>query len=94
MNIGDTIAFLRQSKGWTQSELAERADIAVTALSMIETGYRDPSKKMIISISGALNISLDVVTFLSLDPDKIPVSKRSEFSELHSSFKEMVKELL
>ena len=36
MNIGTAIKTLRKQKGWGQSELAEKCNISVNALSQIE----------------------------------------------------------
>ena len=40
MTIGERVAQLRQERGWSQAELAQRAHTAQGLVSMIETGVR------------------------------------------------------
>ena len=94
MKIGESIAFIRKRQRLTQAQLAEKADIAITALSMIETGYRHPSKKILDKISEAFGIASEVISFLSLDMNTIPDSKKKEFERLHEKFKDLVWELV
>lgn len=94
MKIGESIAYIRTKQGLTQAELASKADIAVTALSMIETGYRNPSKKILDKISSVFGIAPEVISFLSLDINTIPDSKKDEFKRLHENFKDLVWELV
>ena len=94
MNIGESIAFIRKRQDMTQAQLADKADIAITALSMIETGYRHPSKKILDKIAQVFGIAPEVITFLSLDIKSIPDSKKEEFRKLHSNFKNLVWELV
>ena len=56
VSFGIHLRTLRQRKGLTQEEVAQRAGIHVTYLSGVERGLRNPSLKNIRRIAIALNI--------------------------------------
>jgi transcriptional regulator with XRE-family HTH domain len=58
--IGRRIRELRvhRPERWTQEDLAERAHISVSFLSMIERGERVPHVETLASLAGALEVSL------------------------------------
>lgn len=56
MRIGTTIRVVRRLKKMTQLELAEKAGLTNSSLSLIENNYRRASWDMIEKISSALNI--------------------------------------
>lgn len=52
---GQNIRTLRESKGWTQQELAKRAGIHVNQLGKYERGLQNIGDEILIKISSALN---------------------------------------
>lgn len=48
---------LRKQKGWTQTDLAERANISRSQLAMIETGARSPNTRRLAAIAAALSVN-------------------------------------
>jgi transcriptional regulator with XRE-family HTH domain len=58
--LGKRIRALRQSRSerLTQEELAERADISVSFLSMIERGERAPHLETLLRIASALQVGV------------------------------------
>lgn len=54
--FGIRIRQLREQQGYTQEELAHRADIHVTYLSGIERGVRNPSLRSIRRLARALGV--------------------------------------
>lgn len=59
MTIGELIREERKARGWTQSDLAQRADINSISISYYETGRTIPSVMGLIGIADAFGISLD-----------------------------------
>ena len=49
---------LRKERGWSQLELAERADLSVNYVSLIERAERLPSMEVIIQLAGVLGTTL------------------------------------
>ncbi len=58
IQVGQRIVELRKALRYTQEELAERADISVSFLSMIERARRMPRVKTLAVLAGAFGIPL------------------------------------
>jgi len=56
--VGARIAELRIDRGWSQLELAGRADLHRPYLTGIETGSRNPSLDVLVRIANALHVPL------------------------------------
>lgn len=61
MFIGDRIKEIRKSKGLTQEQLAEKADMSVTFLGEIERNQKLPGLLIFTNIIIALDISADYI---------------------------------
>ena len=61
--IGRRIGEVRRFNGMTQEGLAEICDVTARFISLVETGRKMPSLKMLVSICDALSISLDEMVF-------------------------------
>lgn len=82
MNLGNTIKLVRKKRGYTQSQLADRADISVSHLCLLEKGKRDPSLSTIEAISNALSIPVSVLIFLAADNEQITELTENQIEEL------------
>lgn len=56
--FGERVRELRRARGWSQEELAERADLDRTYISGIERGLRNVALRNIEQLAKAFNISL------------------------------------
>lgn len=56
LSAGETIAMLRELKGWTQEELAEQSGIAATNISRLENGHMDLGKQRSIALAEAFDV--------------------------------------
>ena len=52
---------LRHKKGWSQEELADRANLHFTYISQIERGLKSPSLRSLGQIADALEVSLSTL---------------------------------
>ena len=59
--LGKRIRESRIKKGYTQQDLAERADVGVVYISEIERGIKMPSLNIFIKIMDALDVSADYI---------------------------------
>ncbi|HBF3532403.1 TPA: helix-turn-helix transcriptional regulator [Clostridioides difficile] len=66
MAIGENIKILRKSKGLTQKELAEKANISQNAIYNYENGKSTPNAKMLKKLADALETTPATINF-SLD---------------------------
>ena len=64
--LGETVRALRENKGLTQGQLAERAQIALSYVTTIEGGQPGSPPRQILE---RLARALDVTTKKLLDPD-------------------------
>lgn len=62
--LGRRLQKVRQDKGLTQEELAEKLGVSTTWIGYIETGYRVPNLKMVYRIANALGVKVkDIFPF-------------------------------
>jgi transcriptional regulator with XRE-family HTH domain len=58
-NFPDRLKTAREKKGFTQSQLAERAGLQPSAVSHFESGRRSPSFENLKKLADALGIAID-----------------------------------
>ena len=59
--LGASIRRLRLARGWSQAELAEKADVSVDYISLLERGQRAPALGVLVQISEIFKVSVDEV---------------------------------
>lgn len=59
--IGSQLRALRKARGWTQSDLAEKAGIKRTALGAYEEGRAEPRLGVLVRLAHVLDTSLDTL---------------------------------
>jgi len=69
--IGRTIRLIRTRRGLTQGQLAERAKLSVSYLSLIEQGKRNPGLDAVEAVADALDVPLNIVVFLATDVEEL-----------------------
>lgn len=57
--IGENVRRLRRDKGWTQTELAEKAGIRLVHVNRIETGKSSPSAEVLFALADSLGVGAD-----------------------------------
>ena len=62
MNTCRNLKFIREYRGFTQPELAEKIGVSQQMISYIEKGLKEPSTINLIRIADSLNCSLDELT--------------------------------
>lgn len=84
VTLGDRIAELRKSKGWSQSELAKKVGVSYTQMSRYEIKGVQPPANVINKLADALGTSIDFL--ISGDKDeKVKASLKD--AELLQQFK-------
>lgn len=69
MNLGAAVRRVRQVRGLDQQQLAEKAGIARSHLSRIETGVNKPSLDVLLAIASSLSVPLTIlILFAENDP--------------------------
>lgn len=73
MNIGVRIRSVRKNKGFSQIEVAEKAQIAVNSLRNYEAGKRQPNMEQLQAIATALEVSLSELLWIGDGPAPEPL---------------------
>ncbi len=89
MNLGTAIKELRKSKGLSQVELAEKANLSQTALSQIEKGKR-PGIQTLKNISTALEVPESLIYVMSIEKEDVPPQKQTLYEKLFPVIKGLV----
>lgn len=71
MNIGQAIQLARAKRQMTQVQLAKRADISVSYLSMLERGRRDPPLSTLKRLAAALVMPLEILFFIGAEDGEL-----------------------
>lgn len=53
-NFGEWLRAERERRGWSQAQIAEQAETSIPTISRVETGERNPSRKLATKIATAL----------------------------------------
>ena len=60
-NFANTVRWWRKKHGITQEELAERADLHRTYISMLERGVRNPTLEVLAQLAEALETPMSTI---------------------------------
>lgn len=71
MNISRALKLCRTQKGMSKTELAEKANLSVSYLSLLEQGKRDPNLSTIDKLCVALSIPASIFMFLASDVNEL-----------------------
>jgi transcriptional regulator with XRE-family HTH domain len=85
MNYGKGIKIARTIAGLSQKELAKRADIDPSHISLIEKGKRKPTLRTLERLIRALDIPHDLIILLSADRNELAISDPKELERVAQS---------
>ena len=71
MNIGSAIHLARTKRKLSQRDLADRAGISVSYLSLLERSKRDPPLSTLKSIATAISLPLEILFFLGAESGEL-----------------------
>lgn len=63
IQLGKKVKRLRQERGWSQEQLAQKLNIHQKQISKYERGIHIPSVEVLVHIASIFNVSLDYMTF-------------------------------
>ena len=93
MNIGGAIESVRKKKNIRQNELAEKASITQSYLSLLENNKKDPTVSTLREIATALDTPLPILFFLALDEKDIPEHKVDIYKQTEPLLKSLIETL-
>ncbi len=87
--IGTRIRQIRLNRGWTQGNLAEKADMDFTSIGAAERGVRNLSLKSLARVADALGVPIEELVSLPRDTRQVDLEKEAAIQELQILAKEM-----
>ena len=96
MEAGKIIAQLRDQKGWSQSELANRAGVSHVMIGKYERGDATPSLEVAKKIADTLEVSLDYLVgqAASANLDKQNLKRLEELELLEDDKRKVIYDLI
>ena len=90
MDYGKALRVARALSGLQQQQLAEKADIDSSYISLIEQGKRTPSTKLIHKISRAIGIPPHLITFLAMEREDTELLDEKELASIGEALTNLV----
>jgi transcriptional regulator with XRE-family HTH domain len=81
-NYGKAFRIIRAAFGLRQSELAERMPITASQLSLIESGKRQPSLRVVDGLARAVGMPAALISLLASTADTVESKADDEISDL------------
>jgi transcriptional regulator with XRE-family HTH domain len=75
LRSGQVIRMLRELKGWTQEELAQRSSISATNISLLENDKVDIGKKRAKQLAAAFDVHPAIIMFPNMRPGRLRRSR-------------------
>ena len=85
MDYGKAVRVARAISGIQQKELADRAGLNSSYVSLIEMGKRKPSLKAVRALSSALEMPPDLLTLLGIESEDLSLADTNEVDEVAKS---------
>jgi len=85
MDYGKAVRVARAISGIQQKELADRAGLNSSYVSLIEMGKRKPSIKAVRALSSALEMPPDLLALLGIEPEDLSLAGTNEVDEVAKS---------
>lgn len=86
MNIGEKIISLREQRGWTQKELANRVNINVSVMNRIESNDRPLKDSELLTFANIFEVSADYLLGRSDKKDNYSKEKNFKIDETFEKF--------
>ncbi len=90
MNISNAVKLCRTARDLSQKELAEKADISTSYVSLIEQGKRDVSVAMLEKIAAAMEMPVEALLFMAADKGKLANISNELASEISLSILQLL----
>ncbi|AXY09990.1 XRE family transcriptional regulator [Bacillus thuringiensis LM1212] len=87
MDVGARLKFLRDRRGWTIEETAERLNMSKSAYGGYETNYRRPKYEVLVQIADLMDSTTDFILGRTENPNSLnfDVTDFLDKGKLHSN---------
>lgn len=92
MNLGNAIRFCRTQRGMTQEELAKKAGLSPSYISLLEQNKRDPTFSKLETIAAQLGLPTSILLFLASDTAELSAVDRELAEKLSFAALQLIRE--
>ena len=85
MNYGKALKIARAATGLQQQELAKKAGLTASYISLVEMGKRTPSTSALRKLSRALEMPPHLLTLLATEPEDTDLLDKTELESIGDS---------
>jgi transcriptional regulator with XRE-family HTH domain len=93
LSLGRAIRMVRTRRGLSQSDLARRAGVSTSLVSLVECGKRDTPFETLLALAEALGVPLSILVFIAGDGRKVHAIDDELASQLSALAMRIVDEL-
>ncbi len=90
MDFAKAVRIARSIAGYSQKELADRANVDASLISLVESGKRQPSAATLVSIGKGLNLPMHLLTMLGAEESDLRSISAEDFQTLTQSIARLV----
>lgn len=90
LNLGAAIRACRETRKYSQADLARKSGISVSHLCLLEKDKREPSLSAVEAIAGALQLPASILLFLAADPDQLKELSVTQIEHLSNGFRDLM----
>ena len=90
MDYGKALRLARALSGLQQQQLAEKAEVDASYISLIEQGKRTPSVKLIHKLSRGMGIPPYLFTFLAMESEDTELLDNKELASIGEALTKLV----
>ncbi len=90
MDFARALRISRAARGVSQKELAAKAGVSASYVSLIEGGKREPTFKSLRNLSGALGVPFDLMMLLAIEETETSKVSAELLSELSKNLLEIL----
>ncbi|SFE34002.1 Helix-turn-helix [Chitinophaga sp. CF118] len=91
MNWGDAVATIRRKHGMKQLELAEKTGLSASAISLIESGKKNPSEETLDKIAKVFKTDPAFIALVAINPETdMNEEAREKFNDLFPNFQQRI----
>jgi transcriptional regulator with XRE-family HTH domain len=94
MKIGIAVRKLRELKGLTQTDLAEKCGLSQNTICQIEKNNKMPHLSNLDKISEVLGTSPAIILFYGIEEEDIAENKRESYKILAPSLKALIESII
>ena len=93
MTVGESIRIVRTKAGLKQGDLADKAEVSQSLISLIENGRREPTVQLVARLCEAMEVPPQLVFLMACEPPEGEERYRAVFEKLSLLMLELLRDI-